>query len=102
MSDAAHLRSIYRRLWRAGHIAVQNHGPQKYQVRSKIRHAFGTETTIPTTEEIDNTEEFLWNAGRKSGLEALIVENLCHVDYVRSLGKFELLSINWANSQAEA
>jgi hypothetical protein len=93
MSDA-HLRSIYRRLWRAGHIAIQNRAPQKYQVRSKIRHAFRTETTIPTSREIDNTEQFLLNAGRTSGLEAKIVENLCHVDYFRSLGRFELLWIN--------
>jgi len=82
--DKAYLRSAYRRLWRAGHAAVQNRGPQKYQIRDKLRHAFRTETQIPSAKEIDNTVEFLRTAARRRGLENNIVKSLCHVHFNRS------------------
>jgi hypothetical protein len=85
----ADVRSAYRRLWRAGHFAVQNRVPQRYTIRDKLRYAFRTETVMPTAQEIDLTEQFLRTAGRRRGLEAAVIRNLCHVDYSRGLRFFQ-------------
>ena len=82
--DKGYIRSLYRRLWRAGHYAVQNRAPAKYIVRQKLRHAFRTETEIPNAREIANTETFLRTAGRRRGVENNIVRTLCQVDWSRS------------------
>ena len=82
--DNAHLRSVYRRLWRAGHYAVQNRAPAKHAIRAKLRHAFRTETQVPTKTEIDNTEQFLLTAGRRRGMENNIVRGLCLVHWKRA------------------
>src|SRR5271170_3695047 len=84
--DKAYVRSIYRRLWRAGHIAVQNRIPAKYTIRDKLRHAFRTETKIPSPQEVDNTEFFLRTAGRRRGIENNIVRSLCLVYWDRAFG----------------
>jgi hypothetical protein len=82
--DKATIRSTYRRLWRAAHAAIQNHGPEKIAIRNKLRHAFRTETTLPSPIEIANTERFLWIAGRRRGVENNVVKNLCFVDSKRA------------------
>jgi len=86
--DKAHVRSVYRRLWRAGHIAIHNRSPFKRQIRSILRDAFRNETQLPCAQEIDNTEQFLLTAGRRKGVEARVVRNLCHVHYVRSSARY--------------
>lgn len=85
--DKAYIRSIYRRLWRAAHYAVQNRNPSKYIVRAKLRHAFRTETQLPSAVELDNTEQFLRTAGRRRGLENNIVKSLCTIHWYRARGK---------------
>ena len=91
--DLAHVRSVYRRLWRAGHYAVQYRAPGKYAIRDKLRHAFRTENQLPTTTEIDNTERFLRTAGRRRGLENNIVRGLCLIHWERA--KKHRLSTPW-------
>ena len=92
--DKAYIRSIYRRLWRAGHYAVQNRLPAKYAIRDIIRHAFRTETQLPTATELENTERLLRTAGRRRGLENNIVRNLCHVHWSRARKK---KSVPWSS-----
>lgn len=82
--DKAYIRSVYRRLWRAGHYAVQNRVPAKYAIRDNLRLAFRTETQLPTAIEIENTEQFLRTAGRRRGLENNIVRNICHIHWNRA------------------
>ena len=82
--DSAHVRSVYRRLWRAGHYAVQNRAPAKYTIRDKLRYAFRTETKLPTALEIDQTEQFLRTAGRRRGVENNVVRTLCFLHWDRS------------------
>jgi hypothetical protein len=81
--DKAYLRSVYRRLWRAGHYAVQDRFPAKAQIRMKLRVAFRTGRDMPTPVEIDNTEQFLRTAGRRRGIENNIVRGMCNVDWSR-------------------
>jgi hypothetical protein len=83
MPTTPHIRSIYRRLWRAAHYAVQNRAPQKLILREKLRFAFRTETQIPTPLEIDRTEQFLRTAGRRRGVENGVVRTLCHIHWSR-------------------
>lgn len=85
--DKACIRSIYRRLWRAAHYAVQNRNPSKHIIREKLRHAFRTETQLPSTVELDNTEQFLLTAGRRRGLENNVVKSLCMIHWYRARGK---------------
>lgn len=85
--DKAFLRSVYRRLWRAGHYAVQYRAPGKYAIRETLRRAFRTESQLPTAVEIDNTEQFLRTAGRRRGMENNIVRGLCLIHYNRSRRK---------------
>jgi hypothetical protein len=82
--DTAYVRSVYRRLWRAGHYAVLNRYPARKAIRTKLRYAFRNETQLPSPEEIENTERFLLAAGRRRGLENNVVNNLCHVHYNRA------------------
>jgi hypothetical protein len=85
--DKASIRSLYRRLWRAGHYAVQNRSPPKHIIRAKLRHAFRTETQLPSAIELANTEQFLRTAGRRRGLENNVVKNLCAVHSYRAKGR---------------
>jgi hypothetical protein len=85
--DKAYIRSIYRRLWRASHIAIQNRPAPRYAVRAKLRHAFRTETTIPSPAQVANTEAFLRTAGRRRGVENGVVKALCHVHWDRMYNK---------------
>jgi hypothetical protein len=85
--DKAYIRSIYRRLWRASHLAIQNRPARRYTIRSKLRHAFRTETTIPSPLEVANTEAFLRTAGRRRGIENGVVKALCHVHHDRIVNK---------------
>jgi len=82
--DKAYVRSVYRRLWRAGHIAIQNRTPERYIIRDKLRYAFRNETSLPSPTEIDNTERFLLTAGRRRGVENNIVKGLCLVHWKRA------------------
>jgi hypothetical protein len=81
--DKATIRSIYRRLWRAGHYAVQNRKPATHAIRYKLRQAFRTETSLPPLEVIANTEQFLRTAGRRRGMENNVVKNLCFLHWSR-------------------
>lgn len=83
----ANIRNAYRRLWRAGHIAVQNRSPGKYTIRNKLRHAFRTESSLPSADVTNNTEQFLLTAGRRRGVETRVVKALCMVDWKRSILK---------------
>jgi hypothetical protein len=85
--DKAYIRSLYRRLWRAAHYAVQNRNPEKRIIRAKLRHAFRTETQLPPAIELDNTEQFLLTAGRRRGLENNVVKNLCAIHWYRAKGR---------------
>jgi hypothetical protein len=86
--DKAYIRSVYRRLWRASHYAIQNRYPAKHSIRGKLRHAFRTETDLPTPSELDNTEQFLRTAGRRRGIENNVIKTLCHVHWSRFGNKY--------------
>jgi hypothetical protein len=85
--DKSYIRSIYRRLWRASHIAIHNRPAPRHAIRAKLRHAFRTETSVPSELEVTNTEAFLRTAGRRRGVENRVVKALCHVDWDRMVNK---------------
>jgi hypothetical protein len=98
--DKAYIRSVYRRLWRAAHYAVQYRKPAINQVRSKLRYTFRNETTIPSPEVIARTEQFLRTAGRRRGTENNVVKNMCFVHWSRGVrhGYFGITAANLALS----
>ncbi|KAK6351741.1 hypothetical protein TWF718_004888 [Orbilia javanica] len=96
----------YRHLFRAGLRAVQYSSPARYGLRSKLRHAFSSETahiqqpsaggaparssSFPKTfsqTRIDNTVRFLNTAGTRLGMEHTIVKHLCFVEWRREISK---------------
>ena len=90
--DKAYVRSVYRRLWRAAHIAVHNRAPSKGPIRNILRNAFRTETQLPSAQEIENTEQFLLTAGRRKGVEARVVKNLCQVYFARGRVRYVFMT----------
>jgi hypothetical protein len=90
--DKAYLRSVYRRFWRAGHIAIQDRSPQKPIIREKLRYAFRNETSLPPATAIDNTVQFLLTAGRRRGVENNVIRGLCQV-YWRRLDHKQYISL---------
>jgi hypothetical protein len=84
--DKAYIRSVYRRLYRAGQAAVRHRSPQKYMMRQQLHYAFRTGTTMPTPTEIANTEAFLRTAGRRRGIENNIVSGMMNMAWSRKYG----------------
>lgn len=81
--DKAYVRSVYRRFYRASQAAVRHRGPQKYIIRDHLRHLFRTGTSMPSPTELANTEEFLWTAGRRRGIENNIVSSMMNMQWAR-------------------
>ena len=73
------LRS-YRDLYRHGLQAVRYSSPARHTLRDYLQHSFrvGTVTDF-NARKIENTIQFLKNAGRDNGLEHRILKNLLHV-----------------------
>jgi len=84
--DKAYIRSVYRRLYRAGQAAVRHRAPKKYLMRQQIRLAFRNGTTMPTSLEIDNTVAFLRTAGHRRGIENNIVSTMMNMAWNRNYG----------------
>ena len=73
------LRS-YRNLYRHGLRAVRYSSPARYTLRDYLQHAFRTGIAIDLNiQKVENTIQFLINAGRDNGLEHRILKNLLHV-----------------------
>ena len=73
------LRS-YRNLYRYGLHAVRYSSPARHTLRDCLRHAFRTGVATDfSARKIENTIQFLNNAGRDNGLEHHVLKNLLHV-----------------------
>ncbi|KAL1915580.1 uncharacterized protein VTP21DRAFT_6704 [Calcarisporiella thermophila] len=78
-------RSLYRRLWRAGHAAVSNAAPAKYIFRRKLRDGFNENLSASPDQcpilfsRAHNTLLFLDQAARRRGLEHKVIKNLCQM-----------------------
>ncbi|KAG4303463.1 hypothetical protein PCK1_000427 [Pneumocystis canis] len=81
--NQAEVRALYRQFWRVGHQAVRHAIPAKYIIHDKIREAF--RASCPSVEKINNTLEFLINAGERKGLEYAILKNLCRLHHSKKL-----------------